>query len=148
MSRRKDHSMAPIRCQPERTLHLPPWPIPPLSTALGRGILGRCPACSQSHLFAGFLRIVRECASCYNTLLGTARADDAPPYFVIVIPGHIVIPMMLLTEKFDNPTNPQLTVIFMPLTLVLAVGLLRPVKGDVPAVLVSMGLLDGAAGPE
>ena len=35
----------------------------------------------------------------------------------------------------------------MPLTLVLALGLLRPVKGGVLAVLVTMGLLDGAAGP-
>jgi len=102
--------MAPIRWQPQRTLHLPPWPIPPLSTALGRGILGRCPACGQAHLFAGFLHIVRECASC-RAPLGTARSDDAPPYFVILISGHTVIPVMLLTEKFDNPTNMQLTVI-------------------------------------
>jgi uncharacterized protein (DUF983 family) len=147
MSRRKDLSMAPIRWQPERTLHLPPWPIPPLSTALSRGILGRCPARGQAHLFAGFLRIVWECASC-RAPLGTARADDAPPYFVILITGHIVIPVMLLTQTFDNPTSLQLTVIFVPLTLVLAVGLLPPVKGRVLAVLVSMGLLDGAAGPE
>jgi uncharacterized protein (DUF983 family) len=139
--------MAPIRWQPERTLHLPPWPIPPLSTARSRGILGRCPACGQAHLFAGFLRIVRECASC-RAPLGTARADDAPPYFVILIAGHIVIPVMLLTEKFNNPTNLHLTVIFVPLTLVLAVGLLRPVKTGVLAILISIRLLDGAAGPE
>ena len=139
--------MAPIRWQPQRPLHLPPWPIPPLSTALGRGILDRCPACGQAHLFAGFLHIVRECASC-RAPLGTARADDAPPYFVILMSGQIAIPVMLLTEKFDNPTNLQLTVIFVPLTLVRAVGLMRPVKGGVLAVLRSMGLLDGAAGPK
>jgi uncharacterized protein (DUF983 family) len=146
-SRGKDLSMAPIHWQPECRLHLLPWPIAPLSTALGRGILGRCPACGQAHLFAGFLRIVRDCAS-WRAPLGAARAHDAPPYFVILITGHIVIPAMLLAKKFDNATNSQLTAIFVPLTLVLAVGLPRPVKGGVLAALLSMELLDGTAGLE
>ena len=139
--------MAPIHWQPERTQHLPPWPIAPLSTALGRGILGRCPACGQAHLFAAFLRIVRDCASC-RAPLGTARAHDAPPYFVILITGHIVLPAMLLVKKFENATDSPLTAIFVPLTPVLAVGLPRLVKGGVLAVLLSMGLLDGTPGLE
>ncbi len=126
--------------QPDRTPRHPPWPVPPLPTALGRGIRGRCPACGQTHLFTGFLRIARECAFCHAPL-GTARADDAPPYFVILITGHIVIPAMLLTQKWGNPTNLELTAIFVPLTLALALGLLRPVNGGVLAVLVAMGLL-------
>ena len=93
-----------------------------------------------------------SCASCRNAPschapLGTARADDAPPYFVILIIGHIVIPAMLLTQKLGNPTSLQLTAIFVPLTLVLALGLLRPVKGGVLAVLVTMGLLDSTRAP-
>lgn len=139
--------MAPIRWQQNLTPRLPPWPVPPLATAIVRGIVGRCPACGQTHLFAGFLRIARECASCLGPL-GTAYADDAPPYVVILITAHIVIPTMLLTQKFGNPTSLELTLIFVPLTLVLAVGLLRPVKGGVLAVLVSTGLLDGDPGPE
>jgi len=138
--------MAPVRWQPDRTLHLPPWPIPTLGTAFGRGMPGRCPACGQAHLFAGSPRIVPECASCL-ALLGTAHADYGPPYFVILITGHNVIPAMLLVQKFGNPTSLELRVIFVPLTLVLLFRLLRPVKGGVLAVLVSIGLLDGAAGP-
>ncbi len=138
--------MEPIRWQPDRTQPLPPWPVPTLATALARGMLGCCPACGQTHLFAGFLTVVRECAFCHAPL-GTAHADDAPPYFVILITGHIVIPAMLLAQKFGNPSSLELTAIFFPLTLVLAVGLLRPVKGGVLAVLVSMGLLGDAAGP-
>ncbi len=139
--------MAPTRWQPDRTLRPPLWPVPPLATALGRGILGRCPACGETHIFNGFLRVVRACAVCHAPL-GNARADDAPPYFVILITGHIIIPAMLLTQKWGNPSNLELASIFVPLTLVLAVGLLRPVKGGVLAVLVTMGLLDGNAGPE
>jgi uncharacterized protein (DUF983 family) len=139
--------MPQISWQPDRTPPVPPWPVPPLSVALGRGILGRCPACGRTHLFAGFLRVVQQCASCHAPL-GSAHADDAPPYFVILITGHIVIPAMLIMQKFGDPSNLELTAIFVPLTLLLAVGLLRPVKGGVLAVLVTMGLLGDAAGPE
>ena len=139
--------MAPIIWQPDRTASASPWPVPPLATALARGIVGLCPACGQTRLFAGFLRIVRECASCHAPL-GSAHADDAPPYFVILITGHIIIPAMLIMEKLGDPSILELTAIFVPLTLVLAIGLLRPVKGGVLAVLVSMGLLDGTTGPE
>jgi len=139
--------MTSILRQPNRTPSPPLWPVPSLATALCRGIHGRCPACDQPQLFAGFMRMARECASRYNPL-GTARADDAPPYFVILITGHIVIPAMLLAQKFDNPTSLKLTAIFVLLTLVLAVGLLRPVMGSALAVLAFKGLLDGAVGPE
>ena len=133
--------MAPIRWQPNRTPVLPHWPVPTLATALGRGLLGRCPACGKTHLFNGFLRVVQQCDNCHAPL-GSARADDAPPYFVILITGHIVIPAMLLTQKLADPSNLQLTLIFVPLTVVMALGLLRPVKGGVLAVMVTMGMLD------
>jgi len=137
--------MGPKRWQPDRTAPVPTWPVPPLATALGRGLLGLCPACGRTHLFAGFLRVVRDCASCHAPL-GTAHADDAPPYFVILITGHIIIPAMLIVQKLGNPSMLELTAIFVPLTAVLAIGLLRPVKGGVLAVLVSMGLLGDSAG--
>jgi uncharacterized protein (DUF983 family) len=139
--------MPSTRWQPDRSPRLPPWPVPPLATALGRGIIGRCPACGQTHLFAGFLRVVPECTSCHAPL-GTARADDAPPYFVILITGHIVIPAMLIMQKLGDPTNLELTAIFVPLTLILAIGLLRPVKGGVLAVLITMRMLDETVGPQ
>jgi uncharacterized protein (DUF983 family) len=143
----KDIAMATTRWQPDRTPRLPPWPVPPLATALGRGLLGRCPACGKTHLFNGFLRVVRECSVCHAPL-GSARADDAPPYFVILITGHIIIPAILIMQRWQNPSDLELTAIFVPLTLVLAVGLLRPVKGGVVAVLVNNGMLGDEPGPE
>jgi uncharacterized protein (DUF983 family) len=89
---------------------------------------------------------VRECASCHAPL-GTAHADDAPPYFVILITGHIIIPSMLIVQRLGDPSMLEMTAIFVPLTVVMAIGLLRPVKGGVLAVLVSMGLLGDSAGP-
>ena len=145
--RRKDTAMTPIRWQPNRTTSPPPWPVPTVGTALGRGLLGRCPACGKTHVFAGFLRVVSECTNCHAPL-GNARADDAPPYFVILISGHILIPAMLLTQKLANPSNLALTLVFVPLTVVLALGLLRPVKGGVLAVMVAMGMLEPTPTPE
>ena len=55
--------MAPIRWQPDRTTPKPPWPVPSLATALGRGFVGRCPACGKGRLFDGFLRVVPLSAS-------------------------------------------------------------------------------------
>ena len=139
--------MPPIRWQPDCVSGPPSSHVPRLFSALGRGRIGFCPACGQGHLFTCFLRIVRECASCH-ALLEAARADEAPPYFVILLTAHIVIPAMLLTQKFGAPTSFELASIVVPLTLVLALALRCPVKGDVLAVLVTMGLLDGVAGPE
>jgi uncharacterized protein (DUF983 family) len=145
--RRKDIPMTPIPWQPDRMLRSPPWPTPKLSTALSRGLLGRCPACGKTHIFNGYLRIVQECTNCHAPL-GSARADDAPPYFVILITGHIVIPAMLIVHKWSDPSDFVLTAIFVPLSLVMALGLLRPVKGAVLAVMVSMGMLVSEPAPE
>ncbi len=124
--------------QPDRSL--PPWPLPPMATAIGRGLLGRCPACGKSHMFNGFLRVVPACSHCAAPL-GLARADDAPPYFTILITGHIVIPLMLLLERARQPPTWAMTAIFVPLTLVLAVGLLRPVKGGTVALMLALNML-------
>ncbi len=132
--------MPPVRWQPDRTPRPPPWPVPSLFTAIGRGLMGRCPACGKGRIFDGFLRVVAECDHC-GAPLGLARADDAPPYFTILIVGHIVIPSMLVVQKVYEPSNLVLSAIFLPLTLVLALGLLRPVKGATVGLMLSFNML-------
>jgi uncharacterized protein (DUF983 family) len=132
--------MPPIRWQPDRATPKPPWPVPSLAVALGRGFLGRCPACGKGRLFDGFLRVVPECTHCHAPL-GLARADDAPPYFTILIVGHIVIPAMLIMQKMEDPPTWLLSVIFVPLTVLLAIGLLRPVKGATVGLMLTFNML-------
>ena len=132
--------MTPIRWQPDRTAPKPPWPVPSLATALGRGLLGRCPVCGKGRIFAGFLRVAPLCGHCAAPL-GLARADDAPPYFTILIVGHIVIPAMLITQKMADPPTWLLSVIFVPLTVILAIGLIRPVKGATVGLMLSFNML-------
>jgi uncharacterized protein (DUF983 family) len=141
---RKDRPMPTIRWQPDRTPKLPPWPLPPLGTAIGRGFLGRCPACGESHLFNGFLRVVPECRHC-GAPLGLARADDAPPYFTILVTGHIVVPAMVVMQRTQDPPPWLMWAIFIPLTLVLAVGLLRPIKGGTVGLMLRLNMLKSDA---
>ena len=131
---------SPTRWQPDRTPEPAAWPLPGMLTTLGRGLLGRCPACGQSHIFNGFLRVLPECTVC-GAPLGQARADDAPPYFTIAITGHIVIPGMLLLEQAESPPLWVHAAIWLPLTVILALGLLRPVKGATVGLMLKLGMM-------
>ena len=132
--------MAPERWQPDRSVNPSAWPQPPMRTAIGRGLLGRCPACGKSHLFNGFLRVVAECRNC-GAPLGLARADDAPPYFTILVTGHIVVPLMYLVDRHQSPPLWVMSAIFLPLTFVLALGLLRPIKGGTVGLMLTLNML-------
>ena len=132
--------MALTSWRPDRTNRLPPWPVPTLGIAMARGLLGHCPACGKSKLFKGFLTVVAECPNC-GAPLGSARADDAPPYFVILITGHVVVPLLYVVDRWMSPSTLMLSAIFLPLTLVMALGLLRPVKGGTVGLMLNLNML-------
>ncbi len=130
----------PVRWRPDRTAAVAPWPMPPMIPALWRGLCGRCPACGQTKLFQGFLTVTPVCANC-NAPLGLARADDAPPYFTIVIVGHVVITGLVWLERSESPPMWVQAAIWIPATIILAVGLLRPVKGATVGLMLRLGML-------
>jgi uncharacterized protein (DUF983 family) len=105
-----------------------------------RGLAGRCPVCGNGRLFDGFLCVASECGHCHAPL-GLVRADDAPPYFTILIVGHIVIPALLIMQKLYDPPTWLMSVIFVPLTVILALGLIRPVKGATVGLMLSFNML-------
>ena len=126
--------------QPNRTETPGIWPLPPLMTALGRGLKGRCPVCGKSPIFNGYLRVVTHCRNCAAPL-GEVRSDDVPPYFTIVIVGHLIIPGMLILEQTEAPPLWVHIAIWVPLTLALTLLLLRPVKGATVGLMLSLGLM-------
>lgn len=125
--------------QPDRSTPATPWPQPPLKTALLLGARGLCPACGQTHAFAGYLKVVPECSNCHAPL-GELRADDAPPYFTIFIVGHLLAPMVYWFEKAFEPALWAFAAIFLPLTAVLTLALLRPVKGATLGLMLKLGM--------
>jgi len=110
-----------------------------LMTALGRGFRCKCPACGKGHLFARFLKIAPACTACGEEM-HHHRADDFPAYLVILIVGHIIVPSQLLTEQFFEPPTWVHLAIWLPLTLVMTLGLLQPVKGVIVALQWHMGM--------
>lgn len=125
---------------PDRAEVAPSWPVPPLKIAVWRGIRGLCPACGQTRAFAGYLAVVPECLNC-TAPLGSFRADDAPPYFTILIVGHVLVPVLYWVETAYRPPLWLHAAIFLPLALVMTLGLLRPVKGATLGLMLKLGMV-------
>ncbi|MCC6948264.1 MAG: DUF983 domain-containing protein [Bradyrhizobiaceae bacterium] len=101
-----------------------------LLRSLWRGFRGRCPSCGKGKLFRAFLKVADVCPAC-NEPLHHHRADDMPAYLVIVIVGHIVVPVLLAVEKAFRPELIVHAMLWIPLTLVLSIVLLPRVKGTI-----------------
>ena len=99
-------------------------PQPPLST----GLAGRCPRCGQGKLFAGFLTIAPKCEAC-GLDFAFADAGDGPAVFVSLFAGFLVLGAALWAEFTFSPPYWLLLAIFLPLTAVTCMGMLRPLKG-------------------
>lgn len=115
-------------------------PRPRLGPAVARGVSNRCPICGEGRVFAGFLRVVDECAVCAAPL-GTLRADDAPPYVTIFLVGHLLLPGVLWVERAYEPPMWLHMVVWLPLFAVLCTLALRPIKGAVVGWMVALGML-------
>ena len=100
----------------------------PLIRSLWRGWLGQCPHCKRGRLFDRWLKPVDECAECGEDYRGQ-RADDLPPYLVIFIVGHVVVAGFMLVERTMYLTAWQHLAIWTPVTLLMSLVLMRPIKG-------------------
>jgi uncharacterized protein (DUF983 family) len=101
--------------------------------SIKRGFRGRCPRCGEGKLFRAFLKVDNNCSVC-GLDFTPHRADDLPAYLVIIIVGHIVVPMALLIETNYAPPVALQLAIYLPFTLVASLLLLQPVKGAVVGV--------------
>lgn len=101
--------------------------------AMKRGFRGRCPRCGEGKVFRAFLKVADNCSVCGQDF-SHHRADDLPAYLVIVIVGHIIVPLALWIETDYAPPVALQLAIYLPLTLVASLALLQPVKGAVVAL--------------
>ena len=107
---------------------------PRLST-IKTGLACRCPRCGKGALFGRFLKMQSHCPAC-NQAFEPYRADDAPAYFTIFAVGHIVVPLVLVVERWGH--EPPLwfhALLWLPLSVILALYLLPHIKGAVIALL-------------
>ena len=92
------------------------------------GLSGRCPNCGEGHLFEGFLKVSPRCEAC-GFDLAKADSGDGPAVFIILIAGFLVSFAALFTEIALRPPVWVHLVVWLPLTAVLCLALLRPMKG-------------------
>ena len=98
--------------------------LPPTAT----GMRGRCPRCGEGRLFSGLIGLQPRCQVC-GLDFAFIDAGDGPAVFVIMIVGFIVVGLALFVEFSYGPPFWVHALLWVPLILILALGLLRPLKG-------------------
>jgi uncharacterized protein (DUF983 family) len=93
-----------------------------------RGWGQTCPACAKGQMYKSYLKVNDACPTCGEEL-HHQRADDAPPYFTILIVAHIIGMFILLLEQ-NYPLNAWLEGgISMALVVLMSLWLLPRIKG-------------------
>jgi uncharacterized protein (DUF983 family) len=103
-------------------------PERPLGAAMRHGWHQRCPNCGHGRMFGKFLKVNTTCPQCGEDL-HHHRADDAPPYFTILVVGHVIVPLMLMMETRWEPEPWVHIVTWVPLTILSSLLLLPRIKG-------------------
>jgi uncharacterized protein (DUF983 family) len=96
--------------------------------AMRRGFAHKCPACGKGALFTRYLEVAHRCPECGEDLYHH-RADDAPPYFTILIVGHLVVAGIMIVEDYFHPDYWLHLLMWVPLTIGLSLFLLPRIKG-------------------
>ena len=94
-----------------------------------RGAVLRCPNCGEGHLYRKYLK-VQVCEACGNDNT-RYPADDAPPYFTILIVGHLVVAPMLFFPWIWQANTWLVLGTVMPALMIATLAFLPVVKGAV-----------------
>ena len=100
---------------------------------LKRGMRRQCPQCGDSLLFDGYLTVRKACEKC-GVHFQDIRADDMPAYFTIAVVGHLLLPLIYWAEVHCQWSLTVHLTVWLPLTIVLTLGLLPPIKGVAMAI--------------
>lgn len=99
-----------------------------LGNAVLNGLKCKCPNCGEGKIYGSYIKVKHSCDIC-GLELHHQRADDAPPYFTMLIVLHVVVSGILTVEKMYSPENWIQLVIWMPTATLLSFLLLPPIKG-------------------
>jgi uncharacterized protein (DUF983 family) len=111
----------------------------PTFEAVSKGFRGHCPACGQGRMFRAYLKVADNCPACGEEL-HHHRADDFPAYLVIIITGHILVPIVLAVETALAPPMWLSIPLWLSIAATMSVSLLQPVKGAVVALQWQLGM--------
>lgn len=92
------------------------------------GAAGRCPTCGEGFLFDGFLKVAPVCEACGYDLAKLDTGDGAAT-FVILIAGFLCAFGALFSMFAWGWPVWLLLVVWLPLTALACLALMRPAKG-------------------
>tara|TARA_Y100000813_G_C24135976_1_gene339958 strand:+ start:244 stop:591 length:348 start_codon:yes stop_codon:yes gene_type:complete len=95
---------------------------------LRRGFAKKCPNCGLFPIFSKYVKTHEKCSKC-GISFSKYKSDDGPAYFTIFIVGHILIPLILLTEKNFSPPILLQMILWPIITIIITLWLLPKVKG-------------------
>ena len=99
------------------------------------GVGCRCPRCGQANLFRGHftLDVAPGCSAC-GLDFKFIDSGDGPAVFAVMIMGILMLGGALAFEFTVHPPIWVHILIWVPVTLILAFGLLRPLKATLIAL--------------
>ena len=89
---------------------------------------GLCPRCGSRTLFAGIVAFAPKCRAC-GLDFRAFNVGDGPAAFLILIVGGIVTASAIALELSASPPWWLHVILWLPLTTILTLGLLRLGKG-------------------
>jgi uncharacterized protein (DUF983 family) len=113
-------------------------------TGLKRGLALRCPECGKGRLLHSYLKVRPVCEVCGHDN-AQYPSDDAPPYFTILIVGHLVIAPALIFPFIWTWPAQYVLLATIPALAVITLLLLPRVKGAVIGVQWAIRSNDGKA---
>lgn len=97
------------------------------------GLAGRCPRCGEGRMFDGYLALAKRCERC-DLDYDFADAADGPAVFVMFIVGFLVVGLAMWLEFAYEPPVIVHILLWFPLTAILSLALVRPLKGVMVAL--------------
>lgn len=113
--------------RPFRFAEHPVAPIYDAPSPISAGLSGRCPRCGRGHLFDGYLALRPSCEAC-GLDYSFADSADGPAFFVMSIVGVLIVGLALWVEFTYEPPIWLHMLLWLPLSIVLCLALVRPLK--------------------
>ena len=106
--------------------------------SISRGFKKYCPKCGHKDIYSSYIKFFPKCKKC-NLNFSKYRTDDGPAYITIFLVGHIIVPLILLTEGSKNPPPIAFQYIFWPiLSISLCLWFLPRIKGAFLGIQISV----------
>lgn len=114
----------------------------PSTSPFAAGLKSACPRCGEGHLFSGYLKVARRCESC-GLDYDFADSGDGPAVFIILIAGAIVVLLWAVVDAIFHPPVIVHLILWIPVTIVLCLAMLRPFKATMIALQYANGAREG-----